>query len=1123
MYKTKLYFSVAAALLININARASDVIVPPTSGDYLYNAGDINGSLIVPQGTTVTGFVAFSSNGGTVNNISGNMVNNGTVGGSFSNGYGTGTPGSITGSLINASSGIVDALINGTDSTVGGDVVNQGTVQHQIANLGNIAGSLVNVGTFGSPGAFSITENGGTVSGDMINSGSGYGSIENVGTIYGNFINAGILTSDPAVDNRNLGTMMNRGTVADSMINKTGGNIFGTMLNDTTGTVGGSMVNDGQIGTDGDLAGDMVNRGGITGAMVNAGTIGTVSSSAISGMYNSGTIGLDMQNAGQITGAMDNNGTITGSMINAGTVDEDAFSFNFDGGSMSNEGTIGGSMVNAAGAVVKGEMVNDSQGNITGDLMNAGQIVSESENSGTFQNSGAVKGSMINAGVVGSLSSLQTSGMYNAGSVGGDMRSSGTVNGAMDNNGTVAGSMVNAGKIDGDPISERLDSGSMSNRGTVGGSMVNAAGAAITGEMHNDSGAVISGDMVNAGTITADPGEITAGRASGNLVNDGTVSGKIINTGTIYGGIANTGTVTGGIFNSGNVVGSVTLGDASLTLAGTDASIVGIISGSGASALYVGDADHSADYTAASGNNAVTGTLAVAENSRLTLGDGVQWTAQSTAADAISNAGTLVLGNQSALNGNLTSGGTLTLSGASAVSASVNGSLVNNGTIVLNPTPVSAGNTLTVSGDYTGGANSSVSLGAVLGGDNSLTDKLVIRGNSSGASTLYVANENGAGAQTLEGIQLVEVDGTSSAVFTQGNRVVAGAYDYFLQKGDAGGNDAGSWYLTSRNRFAVRPEAGSYTANLQAANSMFAMSLHDREGEKSYSGDSGGMWLRQVGGRNKTTMSDGQNKTSANRYIVQLGGTLWKTATGEKGSLDTGVMGGYASQRSHTRNSLTGYRSTGFVDGYSVGIYATWYQDAKEKSGFYVDSWLQYAWFNNEVKGDDLAPETYNSRGLTASAESGYNWQAGKWTTAAGMENTVWLQPHAQVIWSGIRADDHTESNGTRVTASGEDNVQLRTGLRAYIKGKSALDRNTGREFQPFVEANWIYNTRQYGTSLNSDNDSLRGTRNAGEIKAGIEAHVSRGLSVWTDVAQVMGGSGYNDTQGTLGLRYSFR
>lgn len=262
------------------------------------------------------------------------------------------------------------------------------------------------------------------------------------------------------------------------------------------------------------------------------------------------------------------------------------------------------------------------------------------------------------------------------------------------------------------------------------------------------------GTLNNTGTLNGGQAGllIASGATVGTVNNSGTLSGKygIINQGTLS-TINNTGTISGGILNSGTITDSLALNGLTLTLAG-DAASVGDISGTAGdgSAIAIGDADNQANFTAT--GNASVDTLSVAADSVLTVADTSSWRALSASDDAISNAGTVVMANGSTLTGNLTNSGTLTLSDASAATATLAGNVTNSGSIVLNPTATSAGNTLTIDGNYTGVAGSSVSLGSVLAGDDSLTDKLVITGNTAGTSALNITNENGSGAQTLEGI-----------------------------------------------------------------------------------------------------------------------------------------------------------------------------------------------------------------------------------------------------------------------------------------------------------------------------------------------------------------------------------
>ncbi|WP_436859726.1 autotransporter outer membrane beta-barrel domain-containing protein, partial [Citrobacter tructae] len=121
------------------------------------------------------------------------------------------------------------------------------------------------------------------------------------------------------------------------------------------------------------------------------------------------------------------------------------------------------------------------------------------------------------------------------------------------------------------------------------------------------------------------------------------------------------------------------------------------------------------------------------------------------------------------------------------------------------------------------------------------------------------------GGLTTDGIELITVAGTSDGEFKQNGRIVAGAYDYTLERGE-GTNDK-NWYLSSAlspedpvdpvypvdpakpanptdpikpvkpqspRESAIRPEAGLYGMNLQAANTLFNTRLQDRLGETHY-------------------------------------------------------------------------------------------------------------------------------------------------------------------------------------------------------------------------------------------------------------------------------------------------
>lgn len=467
------------------------------------------------------------------------------------------------------------------------------------------------------------------------------------------------------------------------------------------------------------------------------------------------------------------------------------------------------------------------------------------------------------------------------------------------------------------------------------------------------------------------------------------------------------------------------------------------------------------------------------------------------------------------------------------------GSFTNSGT--LNLDNGTATNSLHLTGNYTGQGGTLV-MGAVLGGDDSTTDRLIVDGNTSGTTNVVVNNLGGSGAQTLDGIELVSVGGQSDGEFVQQGRIVAGAYDYTLARG--AGTNAANWYLSSTDTSPVmpvdpvtpvdpapspasdnnvRPEAAAYGVNAAAGNTLFTTSLHDRLGETHYVDAAGhdqvtSLWLRNVGGHNRSTDSSGQNKTQANRYVVQLGGDVASWSSDDADRFHIGVMGGYANQHANTRNHHTGYSADSSIDGYSAGLYATWFQDNEDKTGAYVDTWALYNWFDNSVSGQDNPSENYKSKGVTASVESGYTWKLADISS----RNAWYIQPQAQLTWMGVSVDDHREANGTKVTSEGDGNIQSRLGVRTYLKGHNAIDDNNGRTFEPFVEASWLHNTHNFGASLDGVRIDQAGARNIGELKAGVEAKLSQTVSLWGSVAQQVGGKGYSDTQGTLGLKVGF-
>ncbi len=470
---------------------------------------------------------------------------------------------------------------------------------------------------------------------------------------------------------------------------------------------------------------------------------------------------------------------------------------------------------------------------------------------------------------------------------------------------------------------------------------------------------------------------------------------------------------------------------------------------------------------------------------------------------------------------NLTSNVLITANGSLGGYGQVTGNVENHGNLIM-PNALTGGDfgTFTIDGNYTGDEGM-ITFNTILAGDTSVTDRLVITGGTAGQSYVTVNNIGGVGARTFEGIKIIDVGGDSAGQFTLNGRAVGGAYEYFLYKGGASTPDDGDWYLRTQADDR-RPEPASYTANLAAANNMFVTSLSDRMGETLYTDVFTGeqkttsLWLRNEGSHNRSRDDSGELHTQDNRYVMQLGGDVAQWSRNAQDLWRVGVMAGYANSSSSTVAKVAGYRSTGSVDGYSVGIYGSWLADNADDTGAYVDSWVQYSWFDNNVSGQDLAAEKYDSKGFTASVEGGYAFKVGE-----SVSQSYFIQPKAQVVWMGVKADDHTETNGTVISGDGNGNIQTRLGAKAFIN-PSDKAKVSGPAFKPFVEANWIHNTKDFGTTLDGVTVKQAGTANIAELKLGVDGQINNQLNLWGNIGQQVGNKGYSETSVVLGVKYNF-
>ncbi len=597
--------------------------------------------------------------------------------------------------------------------------------------------------------------------------------------------------------------------------------------------------------------------------------------------------------------------------------------------------------------------------------------------------------------------------------------------------GTYAGAMSGTGKL------RKIGAGTLtlsSANSYSGGTLVDAGtlttdttGALGTGPASIASGATLQfGGKADAGKLAiANAGTLrlqdTASAAGATVTNaaGGQVRIDLTTTGTSIGSLSGAGDV---------VLGAKTLTTGAI---GGDNAISGAITGTTGSLVKVG-----------AGTLTLAGTATYAGETRVTGG-----TLKAGATNAFSAASSAVVA----------SGATLDLGGFSQKMAG----LTNAGTVSLLGTV--PGTALTLTGPYVGN-NGVLRLGAKL--DNpGIADRLVLDGASasaSGKTTVQVTNLGGLGARTSgAGIELISAkngatttaQSSKDAFVLSGGRVDAGAYEYRLYAGDAGG-EGENWYLRTEAEPGAslptyRAEASLFAAlpnQLRQSNLGMLASLSQRIGDDDVRGSGGA-----------STSVDGSNRRAWGRLIstdmdIRQGGTVSPHAEGRVSGLQAGTdlwananwrAGIYVGQlEGDTR--VSGF-SSGLLNGAAgrndlrsqyLGLYGTFTSD----DGFYADAVLQAGRHRYTVQPQLSAGVTGKGNSLLASIEVGkaFALGSGGWS----------VEPQLQLIHQRLRLDD-VAIPGALVQQDADSSWTARAGVR--IKGSFATGAGT---LQPYARLN---------------------------------------------------------------------
>lgn len=739
--------------------------------------------------------------------------------------------------------------------------------------------------------------------------------------------------------------------------------------------------------------------------------------------------------------------------------------------------------------------------------------------------------------------------------------------------------------------------------GGTGNALVVNTGSVVTagaGASGLEAGVLLGGTgsatVINNGSVTA-AGEAAAGISAysvggavavthaGSIATSGTEAHgiRVLASGaatvTSSGSITATGPAASGIYilsAGGGYAVAVTGG--TITGGGIDASL-----GTGAGITILNDASGTIDIAAGATVQAASGIAiqdsggALALTSRGTIlgiidgGSGsdsvtFQGVARSGGAD-IRNVESLNLqqGSVFTLNAALVLGdldpditGTATRTGAVAIDATSTLAAPGNYAIrAADPTALvtvtnagliqiasggTAGNTLTIAGNYVG-QGGAIAVNTVLAGDGSASDRLVISGGrASGDTRLRITNLGGAGAQTVQGIRVVETSNggtTDAGAFRLATRVAAGAYEYRLFRG--GSTSAEDWYLRS---FLIpveepgtpvgpavplyRPELSLYAPAAAAARQIGLATLGTLQSrrEAGAAADAGilgktdgapgqGAWARVIGERSRSRWGGTvEAQATGNLIGLQAGFDILRTAPYAGGHSD--VVGVYVAYTDFNAPSVRGFADgvpnavAGrlLVSGPSVGAYWT----HTGPSGWYLDAVLQASWYDIATRSGDGTSLGTSATGYAASLAAGYPIRI-----APGWQ----VEPSAQLTWQGISVDRARDAIST-VDWDPGDALTGRIGARVQYTA-----RTPEALWQPYAQVNlWHTFSGHDRVSLGSDAPiENRFGETALEVGAGITAEVSRSLSFFAHASyrwSIAGDSRQTATQGSIGLRVTW-
>ena len=554
-------------------------------------------------------------------------------------------------------------------------------------------------------------------------------------------------------------------------------------------------------------------------------------------------------------------------------------------------------------------------------------------------------------------------------------------------------------------------------------------------------------------------------------LNGGTIGG-VVSTGSGNDTINLMGTQIGGdvIFeggddsftlSSGSVAGNIFMDAGPGHTNGSDGSDNATFSNGFNLASFTGTIDGGDDISSADG---LIDTLTYQNISGVAVGTNVlNWENVILDNASISFGNSLTTGSDLGTGLSVTNSGVLNVTGNFALT----GNLMNSATISAQN--ATAGDTISVSGDFTGGGSILFDVDFATG----VTDSMSVAGNVAGGVTSINVADVSSGTANGASVALVDITGTTAPgdFVLAGGQLQSGAYTYNLA---LSGNQ---WVLVgTMNAVGGVYEAAPYAMGV----SMDMPSLEQRVGHRQYLTAAAddhrivpGPWVRTFADYIDRTPIGGTSASSFNSKNTGLQfGYDFQASVKNTGQWVFGLTGQFFSA-----NILTNTSGSINSNIFGVGTTATWYAN----NGFYLDSQAQVNWLQSDYSdGSTSLAVDQNSTSFGAAIEVGKR---------IDLDAAHTIVPQAQINWANYSSQRFTDNQGSAIIIDRPNTLIGRLGISYEFQGNYL--RN-GQE-KLYVKGNLIHDFSDPAT-VSVANSIL----NAGAIGTDLEIGIG-GSRAWSD------------------------